>query len=157
MRKPTSKRRIEPSAASIVEMPEIDFTGARARRNPYAARIAREGVQIVHDEPTRESLAAIPEVDFARASRNPYADRLARDLQALTVGRGRPRAGENVGPTTVRSVRLPARIWEALEAEAAARKLTVHAILRAAVARFLEDSHELAEDPRRGRARRSRR
>lgn len=157
MKKPSLRRRSEPAAASLIELPEIDFTAARVRRNPYASRIAREGIEVVHDEPSAGSLAAIPEIDFARASRNPYAERLARDLQALAVGRGRPRAGEEGGPTTVRSVRLPARIWEALEAEAAARKLTVHAILRAAVARFLEDSHELAEDQRRGRSRRSRR
>jgi len=157
MKKPSSKRRIEPSAASLVEMPEIDFVAARVRRNPYAARIAREGIQIAHDEPSPESLAAIPEIDFARASRNPYAERLARDLQALGAGRGRPRAGEEVGPTTVRSIRLPARIWEAIEAEAAARKLTVHAILRAALAKFLDESHEHADEHRRPRSRRSRR
>ena len=37
-------RRIEePSAASLREMPELDFTKTRLRPNPYAARIAAEG------------------------------------------------------------------------------------------------------------------
>src|SRR5260370_34838797 len=37
-------RRIkEPSAASLREMPELDFTKVKLRPNPYAARIAAEG------------------------------------------------------------------------------------------------------------------
>ena len=34
----------EPSAASLREMPEVDFS--RGRRNPYAARIAAEGYTV---------------------------------------------------------------------------------------------------------------
>ena len=33
----------EPSAASLQEIPELDFTKAKLRPNPYAARIAVEG------------------------------------------------------------------------------------------------------------------
>ncbi len=36
----------EPSKASLREMPEVDFSKARVRRNPYAARIAEEGIRI---------------------------------------------------------------------------------------------------------------
>ncbi|MGA2451059.1 MAG: ribbon-helix-helix protein, CopG family [Polyangiaceae bacterium] len=36
----------EPSAASLKEIPEVDFTKVRVRRNPYAARIAREGITV---------------------------------------------------------------------------------------------------------------
>ena len=42
-RKVTQK---EPSKASLTEMPEIDFAKSRFRRNPYAKRIASEGLQI---------------------------------------------------------------------------------------------------------------
>ena len=34
----------EPSKASLREIPEIDFARAKARPNPYAARIAAEGM-----------------------------------------------------------------------------------------------------------------
>ena len=36
----------EPSKASLREIPEIDFTRTRGRKNPYAARIAREGIAL---------------------------------------------------------------------------------------------------------------
>jgi hypothetical protein len=34
----------EPSKASLREIPEVDFASATVRRNPYAARIAAEGM-----------------------------------------------------------------------------------------------------------------
>jgi hypothetical protein len=48
-------RQPEPSDASLKEIPEVDFTKARVRRNPYAARIAKEGitVQIGRGRPKR--------------------------------------------------------------------------------------------------------
>jgi len=36
----------EPSKASLREIPEVDFNKARVRRNPYAARIAKEGITV---------------------------------------------------------------------------------------------------------------
>jgi hypothetical protein len=39
-------RHSEPSEASLKEIPEVDFTKARVRRNPYAARIAKEGITV---------------------------------------------------------------------------------------------------------------
>jgi len=38
-----ARRIAEPSAASLREMPELDFTKVKLRRNPYAARIVAEG------------------------------------------------------------------------------------------------------------------
>ena len=35
-----------PSKASLREIPEIDFSKAKARKNPYAARIAKEGLTV---------------------------------------------------------------------------------------------------------------
>jgi hypothetical protein len=50
MRKTTERtkrtRRSEPSEASLKEIPEVDFTKARMRRNPYVARIAKEGITV---------------------------------------------------------------------------------------------------------------
>ncbi len=159
MKKPSSRRRVDPSAASLAELPEVKL-GSSARQNPYAARIAREGVELVHDGPSATSLAEIPEATLtSHARRNPYAERLAAGLQSLRVGGGRPRAGEEVGPTPVRSVRLPTAIWDALEAEAAATGLTVHAVLRAAVTTFLLARLDVAPDNRskpRTRSRRAR-
>ncbi len=34
----------EPSKASLREIPEVDFASATVRRNPYAARVAAEGI-----------------------------------------------------------------------------------------------------------------
>ena len=41
----------EPSKASLRGIPEVDFGAAKVRRNPYAARVASEG--IVHVRPGR--------------------------------------------------------------------------------------------------------
>lgn len=45
----------EPSARSLREIPEVDFRKARLRRNPYARRIAKEGivVQVGRGRPKR--------------------------------------------------------------------------------------------------------
>jgi hypothetical protein len=40
------KQQSEPSNASLKEMPEVDFAKARVRRNPYAARISKEGITV---------------------------------------------------------------------------------------------------------------
>jgi hypothetical protein len=122
-------------------MPEVVFARRRVRRNPYAARIAREGIQLVHDEPSAESLVDLPEASFAVAThvrRNPYASRAAEAASKLQYGRGRPSAGSEVGPTTPRSLRLPEAVWSALEAEAKARSTTVHALLREVIMLYLE-------------------
>jgi hypothetical protein len=44
MKKAIGKKPREPSRASLREMPEVNFEKAKLRRNPYAERIAREGV-----------------------------------------------------------------------------------------------------------------
>jgi hypothetical protein len=144
MKKATNKREKtavvdpNPTAESLRELPEIDFSKYRIRRNPYAARVAREGIEILHDGPSAASLTEIPEVDYAtvRIRPNPYVTR-AREPE-IQYGRGRPRRGEEVGATTVRSLRLPAKTWERIDAEAKARKTTAHALLREIVVRFVE-------------------
>lgn len=130
----------EPGESTLRELPELDFARYRVRRNPFAARIAREGIEVMHDAPSPESLAEMPEADFslARARRNPYASRAAESVPAIQYGRGRPRAGEEVGPTPGRTLRLPESAWHALEAEAKAKRTTVHALLRELVMTHLD-------------------
>lgn len=140
MKKMTSRPR-EPSAASLRDLPEVDFSRSRIRRNPYATRIAREGIQLRHDEPSPETLAELPEARFSvatRLRRNPYTSRAAESTSKLQFGRGRPVAGNEVGPTTPRSLRLPDVVWTELEAEATARSTTVHALLRELIMLYLE-------------------
>ncbi|HEX7838190.1 MAG TPA: hypothetical protein VF469_12035 [Kofleriaceae bacterium] len=143
---------------SVREMPEIDFRRYHVQRNPYAKVIAREGISVVHDEPSAPSLAELPEVDFSQvqARRNAYAGRARRAVLQLKAGRGRPRRGQEVGPTPTRSIRLPMTVWEALEDAARDTGTTVHALLRLAVTDllekppFLDHLHAAAGSKRRG-------
>jgi hypothetical protein len=55
MKKANRKRHREPSRRSLHEIPEVDFRKARVKRNPYARRIAQEGlvVQVGRGRPKR--------------------------------------------------------------------------------------------------------
>ena len=55
MKKARRKSTRQPSKASLREIPEVDFSRARVRPNPYAARIAKDGitVQIGKGRPTK--------------------------------------------------------------------------------------------------------
>jgi hypothetical protein len=138
--KKASSRSAGPSVASLREMPEIDFTRYHIQKNPYAGVIARKGISVVHDDPSASSLAELPEVDLSRvrAHRSSYAGRARRALLQLKVGPGRPRRGQEVGPTPARSIRLPMTLWEALESAARDANTTVHGLLRLAVTHLLE-------------------
>jgi hypothetical protein len=57
------------------------------------------------------------------------------DLDLTTVAVGCAR-GEEIGPTETRSVRMPARVWCAIERAAARQHVSVHALLRAAISRI---------------------
>ncbi len=72
-----------------------------------------------------------------RGTRSGGTGRAAEALRRLRDGRGRPPAGREVGPTEARSIRLPAPVWAALEAQAARTGTTVHALLRDAVRSYL--------------------
>lgn len=58
---------------------------------------------------------------------------------AVLLRRGRPSKGESK-KTVVRSVRLPAAVWEELEAKARAKHLNLHQAMRAALLRWLKSS-----------------
>jgi hypothetical protein len=46
MKKGTHKKTKEPSLASLREMPEVDLKRAKVQRNPYARRVAAEGITV---------------------------------------------------------------------------------------------------------------
>jgi hypothetical protein len=46
MKKARTSQHKNPSRASVHEIPEVDFSGATVRRNPYAHRIAAEGLSV---------------------------------------------------------------------------------------------------------------
>jgi hypothetical protein len=143
MKKGIGKRELNPSMASLREMPEVDFSAYRIRKNPYAARIAREGVEIVHHGPSKRSLAEMPEVNFAQSQVHPskYAVQAMTAASKIQYGKGRPPKGSEVGPTPARSIRLPKAVWKDLEDEARDRATTVHALLREVVLAHLSRPH----------------
>jgi hypothetical protein len=134
MKKASSKKNLR-AGTGWPEPAEIDFSRYRVRRNPYARRIAREGIQIVHDAPSARSLAEMPEADFSRSRvrRNKFAVNAMVAASKVQYGKGRPPKGSEVGPTPARSIRLPEAVWKDLENEARARATTVHALLREVV------------------------
>ena len=140
MKKVRTESAKEPTAASLRDLPEVDVRRYRVKRNRFAARMAREGFVVAHDEPSRASLDAIPEADFAvaRIRKNGYAARIAEAGIVLKVGRGRPRRGDETGPTVTKSVRLPPAVWAKLEKRARAEGIAVHALLRRALLELAE-------------------
>lgn len=46
MKKQSSKKQRSPSRKSLLEMPEVDFKKAKVKRNPYAQRVATEGISV---------------------------------------------------------------------------------------------------------------
>jgi hypothetical protein len=93
-----------------------------------------------HEEPSAESLREMPEIDFSRVTvrRNPYYERILKTGIRLP-GRGRPRKGTETGPTVPRSIRFPLSVWKQLEQRAKADGLTLHAAVRAAIARWMAE------------------
>ena len=140
MRKVRAKSAKEPKATSLRDMPKVDVRHYRVKRNRFAARIAREGVVVAHEGPSRASLEAIPEADFAsaRVRKNRYAARIRTVGIVLQVGRGRPRREDETGPTVTKSVRLPPAVWAKLEKRARSEGIAVHALLRRALLELAE-------------------
>jgi hypothetical protein len=77
----------EPSAASLREIPEIDFTRAKVRLNPYAARIAKEGLivqvgrgrprKLLEVGPTRPRSVRFPEAVWKQIEMRAKARRIS--------------------------------------------------------------------------------
>ena len=107
MKKKPSIKQTYASKASLREIPEQRLVKGNWRRNPYIDRIRKDGLtfQIEGEEPI-----------------------------VLRRGAGRPKRGEEVGPTVTLTLRLPARAVDVLKASAKKAGTTVHAEVRAAVA-----------------------
>lgn len=139
MKTTTTKRRSpspNPTRASLRELPEVELSDYRVRRNRFARLIARGGIELAHEGPSAASLSEIPEVDAgsARSRRNVYAARIAKAGGIkLQVGRGRPARDEEVGVTVTRSVRLPPASWKEIERLARTEGITAHAFVRRAI------------------------
>jgi hypothetical protein len=129
----------EVSPISLREIPPVDFARYRAgKRNPYAKRMKAEGWELVHEGPSRASLREIPGLGRnAVGGPNPYVKRIHAQGIELQVGRGRPSRGAEVGPTLVKSVRLPPAVWKRLERSARVEGVALHAVVRAALLEWL--------------------
>jgi hypothetical protein len=57
------RRATEPTKASLREIPEVDFATAKTRSNPYAARIAREGIEVQVGRGRPRKLAEVGETE----------------------------------------------------------------------------------------------
>jgi hypothetical protein len=81
-RQKTRKQR-EPSEGSLREIPEVDFS--KARRNPYATRIAKEGivVQVGRGRPKR-----ILEVGGTRPRSVRFPDAVWKRIEAQAKAKG---------------------------------------------------------------------
>ena len=143
----------DPSAKSLREMPEVDPRDAV--HNPFAQSVRRTGIRIVGIAPVRRgaharaenpsaaSLREMPERDLSRARRDPgrFAIPMAKNGFTLRVGRGRPYVGQEVGPTTTRSIRFPDAVWKEIERIAKRESISVHAALRMAVIAWKDSDH----------------
>jgi hypothetical protein len=86
----------------------IDFATYRVKKNPFAKRVQREGIELIHDGPSPASVREIPELGPARRTA-PFAVRRAR---------------------TATTVELDAATWKKLEERARAAKLPLDEWLR---------------------------
>src|SRR5947207_11493888 len=85
MRKAKGSKHREPSRASLRDVPQIDFSSANVRRNPYAARIAREGivVQVGRGRPKR-----LLEVGGTRPRSVRFPDEIWKQIETTARARG---------------------------------------------------------------------
>jgi hypothetical protein len=112
--KKTKKRmqkRTEPSAASLREMPEVDFSKAK-----------KSGRGHYH----RKAVAAGGYGDGPDGKR------------WVPLTPGRPPKGIDAEATSPKSIRLPEGLWERLDREAKKRGTTRHRLLRELIAAWLE-------------------
>jgi hypothetical protein len=105
--------------------------GAKIRLTSEQRRILRE-----QPEPSAASVKAIPEVLNGKYMGR-GAEGIAAALDYMRAKRGRPKKGEVSPSSSVKSVRLTAAEWAALEDIAKSQRITLHALLRRAVRREL--------------------
>jgi hypothetical protein len=99
-------------------------------KKPNAKRAAERG-------PSAASLAAMPEVDFTTGIVGQGPDGYRAVVAYARAKRGRPKKGEKAVGTTTKSVRLTDAEWSLLKKRAEREHISVHALLRQAVAELL--------------------
>ena len=109
------KKHDEPSAASLREMPEHDFSKASKSDRGYFHKksLAAGGYSI--PGPNGKGRTWIP------------------------AKGGRPKKGSGVEATSPQSIRLPESLWKYLEKEAQKRGMTRHALLRQIVSLWIAE------------------
>ena len=85
MKTASKRNHREPSKASLREIPEIDFSKAKVRKNPYAARIAKEGIEL---QVGRRRPAKAAEVGGTVPRSVRFPDEVWRRLEARAKRRG---------------------------------------------------------------------
>lgn len=75
----------EPSRASVRDIPQIDFSKVIVRRNPYAARIAKEGITI---QVGRGRPKKLLEVGGTRPRSVRFPDALWKQIEARAKAQG---------------------------------------------------------------------
>jgi hypothetical protein len=114
----------EPSKASLRAMPEVDFSRGPVRRNRLLPRMLAEGY--TYPGPGGKPIRVTPEE---------VEERVLLRLQQRV---GHPKKGEEVGPTTTRSIRFPKKVWAELEKRAKKEGKPLHAAMRAVLLDWLK-------------------
>jgi hypothetical protein len=95
-----AKELAEPSVASLKEISEVDFIKVRMRRNPYAARIAKEGIT----------------VQVGRGRPKKLAERGGTSLASSSFSSARARRPADAGTSTsFLRWRIPEPTWRHIE------------------------------------------
>ena len=102
--------RVNPSAKSLKEIPEVDFSKS-VRRGLYARKISKDGGYYV--QPDGEAASFVQ------------------------TRQGRPKKDEPKATTQTKNVRLPPEVWEVMERAAEEHGLSLHAAMRRALLEWL--------------------
>jgi hypothetical protein len=95
----------------------------------------------VTDRPSAASLREIPEFDFAKApivGRGPEGILKVLEWGRVQRSRGRPKKGAASASTATRTIRFSEATWSELEQQAKKRGMTLHALLREVIVKWLE-------------------
>jgi hypothetical protein len=114
MKEKAEKRKVVrgPSAKSLKEIPELDFSKSTRRgRGLHARKIAKDGGYYVQADGEAASF--------------------------VQTRQGRPNKDEPKATTQTKNVRLPPEVWEVMERAAEDRGLSLHAAMRRALLEWL--------------------
>ena len=111
-----------------------------SRRTSTRSRRRRRFVKSPKPISRKVSGAEIPNGPRASARKGSLIQVDGKKPYVLRKGPGCPKHGEEVGPSSVCLVRVPDALWHELKVRAKRQGTTVHAELRAAIAKLLRAS-----------------